>query len=122
MDRVRARHVAAVNAGDPEAALDIFAPDAAVMPPGQPALQGAALRAWFTHVFANFSLHGFRDSTRCWRAVRERRDRAWQLERHAATQERITKPACRRNLRHRDARLADGSVRVIKDIFNGMPG
>src|SRR3989442_15629787 len=57
--RVRAQHVAAVNAGDLEAALDVFAPDVAVMPPGQPVLQGAALRAWFTHVFANFSLQGF---------------------------------------------------------------
>ena len=59
VDRVRAQHVAAVNAGDLEAALDIFAPDGAVMPPGQPVLQGAALRAWFTHVFANVSLRDF---------------------------------------------------------------
>src|SRR4030095_11475333 len=49
VDGVRARHVAAINAGDLDAALEIFAPDAAVMPPGQPVLQGPALRAWFTH-------------------------------------------------------------------------
>jgi ketosteroid isomerase-like protein/quercetin dioxygenase-like cupin family protein len=122
VDRVRAQHVAAVNAGDLEAALDIFAPDAAVMPPGQPALQGAALRAWFTHVFANFSLHGFEirpdAGEQYGNAVIEHGN--W----NATLQPKNGSPSQPVGGTYVTgyARLADGSVRVIKDIFNGMPG
>jgi ketosteroid isomerase-like protein/quercetin dioxygenase-like cupin family protein len=122
VDQVRARHVAAVNAGDLEAALDIFAPDAAVMPPGQPILQGASLRAWFAHVFATSSLQGFEIRPD---AVVPYGNAAIEHGNWSAT------------LQHKNgspsqpvggtyvtayARLADGSVRVVRDIFNGMPG
>jgi ketosteroid isomerase-like protein/quercetin dioxygenase-like cupin family protein len=122
VDRVRAQHVAAVNAGDLEAALDIFAPDAAVMPPGQPVLQGAALRAWFTHVFANFSLRGFEirpDAAEQYgNAVIEHGN--W----NATLQPKNGSPSQPVGGTYVTAyaRLANGSVRVVRDIFNGMPG
>ena len=122
MDRVRAQHVAAVNAGDLEAALDIFAPDAAVMPPGQPVLQGAALRAWFTHVFANFSLRGFEvrpdAADQYGNAVIEHGN--W----NATLQPKNGSPSQPVGGTYVTAyaRLANGSVRVVRDIFNGMPG
>ena len=122
VDRVRAQHVAAVSAGDLEAALDIFAPDAAVMPPGQPVLQGAALRAWFTHVFANFSLRDFEvrpdAADQYGNAVIEHGD--W----NATLQPKNGSPSQPVGGTYVTAyaRLANGSVRVVRDIFNGMPG
>src|SRR5947207_2824729 len=122
VDRVRAQHVAAVNAGDLEAALDIFAPDAAVMPPGEPVLQGASLRAWFTHVFANFSLRGFEvrpDAVdQHGNAVIEHGN--W----NATLQPKNGTPSQPVGGTYVTAyaRLANGSVRVVRDIFNGMPG
>jgi ketosteroid isomerase-like protein len=122
VDRVRAQHVAAVNAGDLEAALDVFAPDAAVMPPGQPVLQGAALRAWFTHVFANFSLQGFEirpdAAAQYGNAIIEHGN--W----NATLQPKKGSPSQPVGGTYVTAyaRLVDGSVRVIRDIFNGMPG
>ena len=100
VDRIRAQHIAAVNAGDIGAALEIFASNGTVMPPGQPALQGASLREWFTYVFANVSLQGFEIRPDAVERCRECRDRTWQLERHAPAQEWITKPARRWNLPH----------------------
>jgi ketosteroid isomerase-like protein len=122
VDRVRAQHVAAVNAGDLEAALDIFAPDAAVMPPGQPVLQGAALRAWFTHVFANFSLRGFEirpeAADQYGNAVIEHGNWTATLEpRNGSPSQPVGGTYVTAY-----ARLANGSVRVVRDIFNGMPG
>jgi ketosteroid isomerase-like protein/quercetin dioxygenase-like cupin family protein len=122
VDRVRAQHVAAVNAGDIEAALDIFAPDVAVMPPGQPALQGATLRAWYTHVFSNFSLQGFElrpeAADQFGNAVIEHGN--W----NATLRPKNGSPSQPVGGTYVTvyARVADGSVRVIRDIFNGMPG
>jgi ketosteroid isomerase-like protein len=122
VDRVRAQHVAAVNAGDLEAALDIFAPDVAVMPPGQPVLQGASLRAWFTHMFENFSLRGFTirpdSADQYGNAVIEHGN--W----HATLQPKNGSPSQPVGGTYVTAyaRLANGSVRVVRDIFNGMPG
>jgi ketosteroid isomerase-like protein len=60
VDQTRDQHVAAVNAGDAEAATGVFGPAGVFLPPGQPALEGTpAIRAWFTHVFANFRVQGF---------------------------------------------------------------
>jgi ketosteroid isomerase-like protein/quercetin dioxygenase-like cupin family protein len=121
VNRLRAQHVAAVNAGDLEAALDIFAPDVAVMPPGQPALQGAALRAWYTHVFANFNLQGFElrpeAADQFGNAVIEHG--IW----NATLQPKNGSPSqpVGGSYVTAYARVADGSVRVIRDIFNGMP-
>ena len=122
VDRVRARHVAAINAGDLEAALEIFASDVAVMPPGHPALQGAALRAWYTHVFANFSLQGFEIRPD---AVEQDGNAVIEHGNWGATlQPRNGSPSQPVGGTYVTvyARLVDGSVRVIRDIFNGMPG
>jgi len=122
VDRVRARHVAAVNAGDLEAALDVFAPEAVVLPPGQPALRGATLRAWFSQVFANFSLQGFALQPE---AIERYGDALIEHGRWDATLQprdgSSPQPAGGTYLTAY-ARLADGSVRVVRDIFNGMPG
>jgi len=122
-DRVRARHIAAINAGDIEAALEVFAVDAAVMPAGQPALHGAAaLRVWFTNVFANVTLQGFAirpDAVEQYgNAVVEHGN--W----NATLQPKNGSPNAPVGGTYMTvyARLADGSVRVIRDIFNGMPG
>jgi len=119
---VRAKHIAAINAGDLESALDIYAANVAFMPPGQPALQGAALRAWFTRVFANFSLQGFEIrpevSEQFGNAMIEHGN--WS----ATLQPKNGSPSQSVGGTYVTAyaRLADGNVRVIRDIFNGMPG
>jgi hypothetical protein len=38
VDQTRDRHVAAVNAGDADAAASLFGPEGIFLPPGQPAL------------------------------------------------------------------------------------
>jgi len=119
---VRARHVAAINAGDIEAALEIFAPDAAVMPPGQPVLQGPSLRAWYTQVFTHFRLQDFEIRPN---AAEQHGD---VLLEHgnwsAALQPRDGSPGQPVGGTYLTTygRLADGRVRVTRDIFNGMPG
>jgi uncharacterized protein (TIGR02246 family) len=122
VDQVRERHVAAVNAGDVEAALDVFAPDAAVMPPGQQALRGSALREWFVNVFANFSLQGFEirpDAVeQCGNAVVEHGNWNATLRPKDGSS---SQPAGGTYLMVY-ARNADGRIRVIRDMFNGMPG
>jgi ketosteroid isomerase-like protein/quercetin dioxygenase-like cupin family protein len=122
VDGVRARHVAAINAGDLEAALEIFAPDAAVMPPGQPVLQGPALRAWFTHVFTHFRLQDFEIRPD---AAERHGDAVVEHGNWGATlQPRDGSPGQLVGGTYLSmyARLADGRVRVTRDIFNGMPG
>jgi quercetin dioxygenase-like cupin family protein/ketosteroid isomerase-like protein len=122
VDQIRAQHVAAINAGDLERALDIFAPDAALMPPGHPALRGAGLRAWFTHVFANFSFQSFEirpeAAEQYGNAIIEHGN--WS----ATAQFKNGSPGQPVGGTYVTAyaRLADGSVRVIRDIFNGLPG
>jgi len=123
VDRIRARHVASVNAGDIEAAVDVFAPDAVVMPAGQPTLRGtAALRFWFTHVFGNFTLRGFEiqpdAAEQHGNAVIEHG--GWKATLQPKDGSRSTPVGGTYMTTY--ARLADGNVRVIRDIFNGMPG
>jgi uncharacterized protein (TIGR02246 family) len=120
--QIRARHMAAVNAGDLEAALDIFDADAAVMPPGQPVLSRASLRAWYIQVFASVRLEAFE----------LRPDAVAQYGRVA-----IEHGTWSATLHPKDgspsqlaggpylttyARPADGNVRVTRDSFHGMPG
>jgi ketosteroid isomerase-like protein/quercetin dioxygenase-like cupin family protein len=122
VDRIRSQHIAAVNAGDIDAALEIFAADVAVMPPGQPALRGASLREWFTYVFANFSLQDFETRPD---AVEQYGNAAIEHGNWSATlQPKNGLPSQPVGGTYLTvyARLADGSVRVIRDIFNGMPG
>jgi ketosteroid isomerase-like protein/quercetin dioxygenase-like cupin family protein len=122
VDAVRARHIAAVNAGDVEAALEIYAPDAAVMPSGQPILNRALLRAWFTHVFTNFSLQKFEIRPD---AAEQHGDTVIEHGKWSATlHPRNGSPSQRVGGTYLSVygRLADGTVRVTRDIFNGMPG
>ena len=123
VNRVRARHVVAINAGDTEAALSIFAVDAVVMPAGQPTLKGAAaLRDWLTHVFANFTLQGFEIRPD---VVEQYGNTAIEHGNWKATlQPKSGSPGAPVGGTYMTtyARLADGDVRVIRDIFNGMPG
>jgi ketosteroid isomerase-like protein len=123
VDQARDQHVAAVNDGDVEAAINLFGPKAIFLPPGQPALEGTpAIRAWFTHVFANFRVQGFGLQPGTveqhgdvmiehgnWKATFQPKDGAPGL------------PAGGTYLTVY-ARLSDGSVRMIRDTFNGMPG
>ena len=122
VDRTRDRHVAAVNAGDAEAATNLFAPEAIFLPPGQPALEGtAAIHAWFTHVFANFRIQGFGIEPA---ALEQRGDVTIEHGNWKAT------------FQSKDGSSGvpaggtyltiyghgpDGSIRMIRDTFNGMP-
>jgi ketosteroid isomerase-like protein len=123
VDQTRDRHIAAVNAGDVEAAVGLFSPAAIFLPPGQPALEGTpAIRAWFTHVFANFRIEEFALQPG---AVDERGDIAIEHGSWKATfrpkDGSPRRPAAGTYLTVY-ARLSDGSVRMIRDTFNGMPG
>jgi ketosteroid isomerase-like protein len=123
VDRTRDQHVAAVNTGDVEAAINLFAPEGVFLPPGEPALEGiAAIRGWFTHVFANFRIQGFAlqpDIVEArgdvmiehgsWKATFQPKDGPPHL------------PAGGTYLTVY-ARLSNGDVRMIRDTFNGMPG
>jgi uncharacterized protein (TIGR02246 family) len=120
---IRDRHVAAVNAGDADAASALFAPNGVFLPPGQPALEGiTAIQAWFTHVFAGFRLQGFSLQPGTvdargdiaiehgsWSAAFQSRDGAPDL---AAAGTYLTIYT----------RMEDGSVRILRDTFNGLPG
>jgi uncharacterized protein (TIGR02246 family) len=122
VDRVRDRHIAAVNAGDTDAATDVFAPDGVLLPPGQPALKGhGEIRGWFTYVFASFHIQGFAIEPAAveshgdlaieygsWNAVFRTKDGSSSL------------PAGGTYLTVY-ARLTNGDVHVIRDTFNGMP-
>jgi ketosteroid isomerase-like protein len=82
----------------------------------------AALRGWFGHVFANFAIEGF--------ALRPA-----SMERHggvmiehgswtATFQPKAGGPGLPAGGTYLTvyAQLADGSVRMIRDTFNGLPG
>ena len=123
VEETRTRHVAAVNAGDVDSATSLFAPEAVFLPPGQLPLEGTtAIRAWFTEMFANvrvvdFALqpggveeHGeISIEHGSWKATFTPRDGSPNL------------PAGGTYLTVY-GRFADGSVRMIRDTFNGLPG
>jgi uncharacterized protein (TIGR02246 family) len=122
VDQTRAQHVAAVNAGDAKAATHLFAPDGIFLPPGQPALEGtAAINVWFTQLFGGFRVQGFRLEPA---AVDDLGDLAIEHGSWCATMAprdgSPTMPAGGTYLTVY-ARLADGSVRMIRDTFNGLP-
>jgi uncharacterized protein (TIGR02246 family) len=122
VEQLRIQHVAAVNDGDAVRAANLFAPDGVFLPPGQPAVEGVAtIRAWFTGLFANIRVQGF-----------EIQPGAEQMYGDALVEHGTGKATFHR----KDgspalpgggtcvtiyARVADGSVRVIHDIFNGLP-
>jgi uncharacterized protein (TIGR02246 family) len=120
--QIRDQHVAAVNAADADAAAAVFAPDGILLPPGQPTVEGtAALRSWFTHVFASFRVAGFALQPG---AVDERADIAVE---HGTWKATFTPKDGSRVLPAGGtyltvyARLANGSVRIARDTFNGLP-
>jgi uncharacterized protein (TIGR02246 family) len=123
VEQTRDRHVAAVNAGDAEAATGLFAPAAVFLPPGQPALAGTtAIRGWFTHVFANFLVQSFGLEPG---DVEEHGDIAIEYGAWNGTfQPKDGSPGLPAGGTYLTiyARLSDGSVRMIRDTFNGMPG
>jgi uncharacterized protein (TIGR02246 family) len=122
VDRVREAHVAAVNAGDVEGAAGLFAPDGVMLPPGQPALDGgAAIRGWFTYVFANFRLEAFDILPG---AVERNGDLSiehgsWKgtFQPKDGSQGRAAGGSYLTVYRH----LADGSVCIVRDTFNDAP-
>jgi quercetin dioxygenase-like cupin family protein/ketosteroid isomerase-like protein len=122
VDRVRARHIAAVNAGDVDATLAVFASDACVMAPRQPILQGASLRSWFTGMFAHYTVQGFDlrpdASEQYGNAVVEHG--TWAATLHPRDGS-VSQPVGGTYLTTY-ASLADGDVRVTRDAFNGLPG
>jgi len=123
VDRARDQHIAAVNAGDVEAAITLFAPGGILLPPGQPAVTDiVAIRGWFTHVFSNFRLEGFGiqpDAVEphgdvmiengSWKAILQPRDGAPALPAGGTYLTVYT-------------RLANGDARILRDTFNGLPG
>ncbi len=121
--QVRDRHIAAANSGDVEAAVSLFGETGVFLPPGQSALQGAAaIRSWFTYVFANFVLHDFALQPG---AVEQHGDIAIEHgDWTAAFQPKDGSPGQPGGGTYLTvyARVSDGTVRVIRDAFNGMPG
>jgi ketosteroid isomerase-like protein len=121
VEQVRNQHIRAVNAGDVEGATGLFAAEAVFLPPGQPALEGAAIRGWFTYVFANFRLAGFVIQPG---GVERHGDVSIEHGSWNATFQPKNGSADRAAggtyltvYRH----LADGSVRIIRDTFNDAP-
>ncbi len=123
VDQTRDQHVAAVNAGDAEAAANLFGPEGIFLPPGQPALEGTpAIRAWFHHVFGSFRIEEFGLQPA---AIEQRGDIAiehgnWKATFHPQNGSPGLLAAGTYLTVY--ARLSDGSVRMIRDTFNGMPG
>ena len=93
-----------------------------MMPPGQPVLQGASLRSWFTSMFANYTVQGFDlrpdgaepyDNT-----VIEHGTWAATLQPKNGSASQTVGGTYLVTY----ARLADGDVRITRDAFNGFPG
>jgi len=123
VEGIRRQHVAALNAGDADAAAALFAADGISLPPGQPPLEGvAAIYAWFTGLFATIDVKGFEIQPAgvqifgdaliehgTWKGSFKPKGAPAPLDGGGAY---VTVYA----------RLADGSVRIIRDIFHGLPG
>ena len=123
VDQTREQHVAAVNAGDAKAAARLFASDAIFLPPGQPALPGvAAIYEWFAQTFAAFRPQGFRLQPGSLDEYGEIaiEHGSWNAT-FAPTDGSASMPTGGTYLTVY-ARLADGTVRMIRDTFNGLPG
>ena len=123
VDRVRAAHITAINAGDIEAALSIFAPHGVLLPPGSPALRGsAAIRSWLAAVLGSFRFEGYDLSPDEVEQSGELflEHGAWKATMHP--QDGSSGRAVGGTYLTVYARSKDGSVRVIRDTFNGLPG
>lgn len=121
VNEIRDRHIAAVNTGDTEAAAKLFAQAGIFLPPGAPALKGPAIQAWFETVFANFSVQGFSidpgGNVENGDLLIEHGDwNATFVPKGASA----GAPAGGTYVSVY-TRLADGSVRILYDTFNGLP-
>ena len=121
-EQLRSQHIAAANAGDVESASSLFATDGVFMPPGQPAVEGAAaIRAWFTGVFGSVRLQDFNIQPSAVQtygdALVERG--TWQATFHP----KDGSPSLPGGGGYVTVyvRGADGSVRVTLDTFDGLP-
>lgn len=122
VDRTRNEHIRAVNAGDVGAAVGQFASDGVFLPPGAPALTGAALRGWFTQVFGLFHIQGFTIQPD---VVEQSGDIAIEHGQWRATfQPKDGSPAMPAGGTYLTvyAQQADGSALILRDTFNGLPG
>ena len=122
-EQVRARHIAAVNAGDTDAAAGIFAPGSVFLPPGQPPLEGLpAIRGWFSHVFGQFTIDGFALEPG---PVLQHGEMVLE---HGSWKGTFLPKGGSNRLNAGGTYLTvyalqpDGSTRVIRDSFNGLPG
>ena len=82
----------------------------------------AAIRAWFTGLFASMRVQGFRIQPAAMQTYGDAlvEHGTWQAMFHA-NDGSPAKPGGGAYLTVY-ARVADGSVRVIRDIFTGLPG
>ena len=122
VEQLRRSHVAAVNSGDAEAAADLFAPDGVFLPPGQPAVEGVAgIGAWFAGIFANVRVTDFAIQPAgvqtCGDALIEHG--SWQAMFHPKNGAQVLPGAGTYVTIY--SRIANGNVRVVKEIFNGLP-
>ncbi len=122
VEELRRFHVAAVNGGDAEGAANLFASDGVFLPPAQPAIEGrAGIRAWFAELFGNIRVQGFgiepASAQTYGDAVIEHG--TWQAMFHPNNGAQALPGSGTYVTIY--ARVDDGSVRVIKDIFNGLP-
>lgn len=123
VDQIRRQHIAAVNEGDADASTNLFASDGILLPPGQPAVEGtAAIRGWFQSIFASFRVQGFNLQSV---GIDSRGDLAIEHGSWSGTfvaKDGATSLPGGGTFLTVYERLANGSVRVIRDSFNGMPG
>jgi ketosteroid isomerase-like protein len=123
VDATREQHIAAVRSGNVEAAVGLFDPQGILLPPGAPPLEGKhAIRAWFQQVFANFRVDGFAIEPG---GLEERGDLAIEHGNWSAIfQPKDGSPGMPAGGSYLTvyARLSDGSVRILRDSFNGLPG
>jgi ketosteroid isomerase-like protein len=122
VDQTRNEHIAAVNGGDVEVSVNQFTPDGVLLPPGAPAMTGAAaMRGWFTQVFGMFRVQGFNIQPGAveqfgtiaiehgnWSATFQPRDGS-ATKTGGGTYLTIYQ------------QQPDGSARILRDSFNGLP-
>jgi ketosteroid isomerase-like protein len=122
VDHTRNQHITAVNAGDVEASVNQFTPNGVFLPPGAPALKGAAaMRGWFTQVFERFRVQGFNIQPA---AVEQFGNVAIEHGNWNATfQPKDGSPARAGGGTYLTVYLQqpDGRALILRDAFNGLP-
>ena len=122
VDQTRNEHIAAVNGGDVEASVNQVTPDGVFLPPGAPAMNGAAaMRGWFTQVFGMFRVQGFNIQPA---AVEQFGAIAIEHGNWSATfqpKDGSSAKAGGGTYLTVYQQQPDGSVRILRDSFNGLP-